>query len=107
MEQMYLGESPCEEDCAQVGSPNYYERAMRELRAYRAQLIRQHGEPPAGARYKITRNGHDFGDYHAVEILFDEKDEAATAYAFKVEADMPGEWDAEARAELGLAVEGE
>ena len=95
-----IGSSPYDEDCAQVGTPDYHEKVARECRAFKGQLIRQFGEPPAGAAVGIKSFPHDFGTYHEVVCYFDTEDEAATKYAFSLENDAPANWDAIARAEL-------
>ncbi len=101
-EKLYLGPTPPEESCAQVGRPNYREQALKECRAYMRQLVRVFGEPPSGARFALTSEAHDFGTYYEVVIQYDVEDEPASAFAFRVEANLPAEWDAQAREELGL-----
>ncbi len=102
LEKLYLGPTPAEEDCAQVGRPNYRDQALKECRAYMRLLKRVFGEPPSGGRFALTREAHDFGTYYEVVIQYEEQDEEASAFAFRVEANLPAEWDAQARAELGL-----
>ena len=102
LEKFYLGPTPAEETCAQVGSPNYHEQALKECRAYTQQLARHFGEPPPGARFTLTREIHDFGTYFEVVVQYDPEDEAAHAFACRVEDDLPARWDALAREELGL-----
>ena len=101
-EKLYLGPTPAEESCAQVGLPNYRERALKECRAYLRQLVRVFGEPPAGARFALTSEAHDFGTYYEVVVQYDVQDEVASAFAFRVEANLPDEWDVQAREELEL-----
>jgi len=95
---------PTEEDCAQVGAADYHARARREARAYIGQILRHYPEPMFGD-ITIKRNAHDFGEYLSIQIRFDDDDEQSCAWAFDIEADRLGvlrEWDAIARAELGL-----
>ena len=66
-----LGSSPSHEDCAQVGSEGYAQRAPRECRAYIGQLRRLFGEEPDGARLSIKSNPHDFGTYFSAVCYFD------------------------------------
>ena len=99
---MELGPTPLEESCAQVGADNYFEQARKECRAYIAQLRRVFGAEPEGARLVIRGNSHDFGTYYEVAVKYDCDDEKATRYAFKLEAEQPATWDAEAKAELGI-----
>ena len=97
-----LGPTPAEEACEQLGPHYDAVRARQECRAFIAQLRRTFGEEPAGARLRVTSNAHDFGTYHEVECRFDGDSEGAAAYAFRCESEGPQQWDAVARAELGL-----
>lgn len=100
-----IGPTPCNEDCQPVGMPTYDPmRAMAECRAFKAQITRALGEPPPGACLTITRNPHDFGTYYEVAVRYEDQDEEATDWAYRVEAEAPEDWDAEARRELGIEV---
>ena len=48
---------------------------------------------PAGARLRITRNPHDFGDYFDVVVEYDPNVRDAVEYAFKLESEAPSRWD--------------
>lgn len=96
MEILEIGATPYEEDCYQVGCDNYAEKARIQCVAFKAQLIRQFGEPPEGARLYVKSNPHDFGNYYEVAVKFDSMDETAVDWAFKVEGNLPAKWDAEA-----------
>jgi hypothetical protein len=101
-DELFLGSTPAEEDCAQVGSDDYARRARKECAAYIAQLKRQHGEPPNGARLKIKANPHDFGTYYEVVVVFDDQFPEAVTYAFDLERIDCPTWDDKAKEELGL-----
>lgn len=101
-EKLYLGPTPPEEPCAQVGWLNYREQALKECRAYIRQLKRDFGEPPPGARFALSQEMHDFGTYYEVVVQYDTEDEEASVFAFRVEANLPSTWDAQAREALGL-----
>lgn len=101
-ETMTLGPVPAEEDCAQVGQAGYREQALRECRAYKAQLVRQFGEPPEGAGLAVRGHAHDFGTYYEVEVSFQGDNEQAMDYAFRCEGEAWGNWDETAKRELGL-----
>lgn len=88
-----LGATPCDEPCAQVGSPDYYEKAMVECRRYRDLLLKRFGEPPEGARFGIKSFPHDFGSYHEVVVVFEIENEKAKEYAYNVEANLPARWE--------------
>lgn len=99
-----IGDCPCDENTGlDLDDPDYRRKARIQCNAYISQLKRMHGEPPEGVRYVITWNPHDFGTYADVEIIFDDEKEDANAYAWKVEADLPGEWDEQAKLELEKA----
>ena len=77
--------------------------ARKECRAFIGQLRRQFGvEPTDSTRLIVKSNPHDFGTYHEVAVCFDEDDEAAVEYAYKLEGSLPEYWDDEARVELGI-----
>ena len=94
-----LGSVPSYEDCAQVGSEGYGQRARRECQAYINQLRRLYGEEPDGARLSMKSNPHDFGTYYSVVCYFDGDNKQAADYAYRCEAGTDT-WDAEALSEL-------
>lgn len=100
MDDIYLGESPCDEDCAQVGSDGYGLRARAECQALIHQIRRQLGPEPSGAALCIKGENHDYGRVYSVHCKFEETNEIAVAYAFKAEAEYPQKWDKEAKQEL-------
>lgn len=112
MDSITFDATPTDEKCAQVGTPDYYERAQVECQVYRRQLIRMYkaehnGEGlPEGCALKITSNAHDAGTYHEVGARFDADNEAAMEAAFWFDGNIPSHWDAEARAELEELIPG-
>ena len=100
MDYLSLGPVPSSEDCAQLGAEDYGPSSVRECTEFIGQLIRQHGEPPMGARLTRKAFPHDFGTYHEVCVIFDEASEDAVAYAYRLEAETPETWDAAAVREL-------
>jgi len=104
-DSLNLSPTPIGEDCAQLGDVDYSSRARRECRAFIQQLIREFGEPPAGASLQISHNPHDFGTYLEVEVQFSDTDEEASEFAYRVEGRLPEFWDEEARKELGIESE--
>lgn len=95
-----IGSSPCDEPCAQVGSENYHENARKEGKAFINQLRRQFGPEPASASLRIKGFPHDFGTYHEVVCYYDSSDDVGADYAFRLESEMPAEWDQQAKQEL-------
>ena len=97
---LYIGSSPIDEDCVQLGSADYRPRVMTALRAYINQLKRQF---PKGD-FRIKSHEHDFGTYYVVEAYYDEDtDDGRREAAFDAEAGSPAEWDANAKAELSAS----
>ena len=97
---IYIGATPCDEECAQVGSPDYHTRMLRESKAFIKQLRRILGNEPDGARLFVKAQSHDFGTYHEVVCEYDDAKPASLDYAIKCEAQCPATWDAEAKKEL-------
>jgi hypothetical protein len=102
-----IGSYPSAENCAQVGTVEYFDRARKECRAYISLLHRKLGDEPPGASLAVKSNPHDFGAYLSVVCYFDSDNPAAADYAFKCEAEGPEEWDKIARQELNLKPESE
>ena len=103
MEYMEIGSAPYEEDCAQVGTPNYYENARKEMNAYINQLNRMFNEfDNQQITFKQKWFNHDFGTYGEVCIYWDTDNAEADVYAYEIESTLPGFWDEEAKKELGI-----
>lgn len=95
MRQDYIeiGPGPCNEECAQVGSPNYRTNALRECQTY-IQAIRNYlGQEPDGALLSYKWFPHDSGSYVEVVCFYDIENEQAREYAFKCEAKAPMTWE--------------
>ena len=92
-----IGSSPCDSECAQLGDDGYHSRAMVECSALIAQIKRELGSEPEGAFLKIKNCPHDFGSYYDVICVFDTENAKARNYAFKCESDTPMRWDEVAR----------
>ncbi len=87
-----IGSTPCDEECAQVGTANYSEKAKEECARFIRTIRRVCGEEPEGASLAIKSFPHDFGTYHEVVCWFDEEIEDSIDYAFFVEAYTPCTW---------------
>jgi hypothetical protein len=88
-----LGPTPSEELCAQVGEPDYPEKAVAECRRF-IQLLRQKfGPEPRGAWLTTKWFPHDFGSYCEVVCHFDTDSEESVEYALCCEAEMPATWE--------------
>lgn len=103
-EYVYLGSTPGDEDCAQVGSDDYGQRSRAETLAYVRQLRRivaaEGRTIPEGASLVIKREPHDFGQYTEVVVRYDLDEADAEEFAYWLEGILPANWDAEALAEL-------
>jgi hypothetical protein len=99
---LYIGESPSDEDCASVGSEDYARRARIECRAFINQIQRKLGPPPEGVRLFIKSNPHDYGNYYAVEVSFDGDDREQSEYAYACECGGGEHWDREALKEIAV-----
>lgn len=95
-----VGSSPYEEDCAQVGSDDYIEVAIKECKVFINQIRREFGEEPAETELKIKSFNHDFGTYYEVVCYYNKNNEESLRYALKCENDCPLKWDKEALLEL-------
>jgi hypothetical protein len=100
-----LSPTPVEEPCAMVEpTGDYMPRMKAECRAFVHQLERTFPQAiEAGCSFRIKSNTHEFGQYLEVQVRFDDDDEHQTHWAFMIEADLPEQWDDEARAELAAA----
>jgi hypothetical protein len=96
---VYLGCAPAEEECAQVGSPDYEDRAKRECLAYIEAIRAVCGPEPEGAKLKIKRDIHDFGSYLEVACEYDTENRTAAEYAARCDDHAPTTW-----AEAGVTV---
>jgi hypothetical protein len=93
IDNFYLGPVPAEEDCAQVGDPDYNMKATREMNAYIGQLQREFSDYADYGLFRIKWQNHDFGRYGDVVFVFDDETEGALDYAIKVENNTPMNWD--------------
>ena len=87
-----IGSSPCDEECAGVGKPEYMEKAREECRRYINQLRAQFGVEPEGARLRIKSNPHDFGEYLEVVCYYNSDLPDSEEYAFKCEGEAWPTW---------------
>jgi hypothetical protein len=104
LDYINLGSTPSDEDCAQVGSPDYQNRANKELDTYKAQLERMFPgwETHKNLKFKKMWFPHDFGSYGEIVITFDSDNELEAATAIEIEWNTPTSWDEEARKELNI-----
>lgn len=98
---VYIGSTPCDEPCQQVGMPEFSaDVARRECIAFINQLRRQFGQEPDGAELRIKTERHDFGSYPEVVCYYDDDNQASVDYAFRCEGETPTNWDMQAIIEL-------
>jgi len=100
-EYMVAGASPYDEDCAQVGTKDYVEKAHIEIQAYLNQLHRLFPDAEAkGIDFRSKRFDHDFGSYYEVCMYWNTNNEVADEYVYIIESNLPSNWDEEAKKEL-------
>ena len=87
-----IGAAPNEEDCAQVGGPDYARRARAECERYIKAIRAKLGPEPEGAELRIKLNAHDFGNYLEVVCDFDADNLESRAYALAAEEHAPSTW---------------
>lgn len=90
-----IGSTPCDEDCAQVGSRDYARRAKKECEEFVRLIRKVCGTEPEGARLATKSFEHDFGTYYEVVCWFDDTIPDSIDYAFHVEANTPLTWKEE------------
>lgn len=91
--------TPCDENCAQVGSKDYLKRAKTEAKAYVNQLKRMLGPNPPGSFFQFVKCPHEFGTYLDLRFYFDDEDQLQVKYLMGVMSGF-NKWDKEARKEL-------
>ena len=100
---MNIGSTPAGEECVQVGTSDYYSKSMKEGKAFINQLTRMFGDPSEyNCSFRVKAFPHDFGTYHEVVVSYNDEDEDACQFAYKVEAEAPEYWDNEAKLELRI-----
>jgi hypothetical protein len=97
-----LGSTPTDEDCAQIGTDDYFEKSKKELRAYKSMLERLFSEKlkDSGVYLKIKIFPHDFGSYSEVCVVFDDENEKQIEIAYDMDNNIPSNWDDIAMSEL-------
>lgn len=95
-----IGPVPADEPCEQLGENYRPTVAWSECLTFIAQLRRTFGPEVGSAQLKVMSNQHDFGTYYEVVCWFQTNDEDGKRYAFNVEANMPLEWDKQAKEQL-------
>lgn len=89
-----IGPVPGEEDCAQVGEPDFRKQATKEVDAFIDMLYRLFPDAlDHNVIFKPKWQRHDFGSYVEAAILFYYEDEDSTSYAYNVERNVPAFWD--------------
>ena len=105
---LYIGPTPSDESCVQVGDENYREKATIELDAFINQLYRHFGQEfieNNGIYLKKKWNSHDFGTYGEIVVVFDDSNDESVNAAFHIESNCPENWDEDAVIELEKAFE--
>lgn len=82
-----IGIVPHAEDCTQNNPNTDYLPAQRREASLFAQQIRRYYPEPENGYLAVKRFPHDFGSYYEVCAVFDDEDEAATNWAYDIEAE--------------------
>lgn len=111
-ETIYLGSSPPEEECAQVGQDDYPSKARKECRAYINQLHRflaskghVRNELPEDFVLMAKSEPHDLGSYLEVVVRFNPEDEKSWELAMLLDGEGPSNWDEDAIKEMNRPTE--
>jgi len=90
-----LGGAPANEDCAQLGQTDDFDRLNRlEVKLYAVAMQARFGPPPEGCSFVTITNRHDFGTYHTLGLKFDEavRYEPEVIDYFRAVEDGLGSW---------------
>lgn len=104
LQDVFVGLAPSNVTAPRVGTPGYYWRAWHGCRALVNQLRRTVGREPHGCRLHTKENRYEFGTQLTVNCAFPAGDKRGQAYAARCIECLPADWDAEARAEIGLDI---
>lgn len=91
MENLDVGPTPSDEDCAQIGDSDYYDVAKSECRRYMTGLTLLF-PPPIDAYFKIQGNPHDYGVYFSVAGRFNPENNDHLNWCRNLERDLPKTW---------------
>jgi len=102
-DELTISCTPLDEPCVQVGSDLYGKWARKECRAFLNQCYRLLDAtfPETHVTLRIVSFPHDFGTYMEVVARYSEDNEEAVEQAYWLESHTPGEWDEDAKKELG------
>lgn len=82
----YIGSSPCDEECAQVGAANYHELSKLELAAFKKGLEEKY-------KKELEDTGASFGIKEGEIVCFyDTHNQKACDFAYMVEGNTPATW---------------
>jgi len=88
-----LAPAPTEEDCAQVGTLGYRDRARAECARLIKLLREKFGPEPDGAQLSTKWFDHDFGPYCEVVCYYTPDIQASVEYALRCEDNLPATWN--------------
>lgn len=106
MEDLYIGDSPWDEKCLQVGKASSV--ALRTESIVFKRQIERYYPIPDGARLVVRGQSHEFGTYYSVFCVVDPEVETQVDWACAVESDeleKLSHWDEESKAEIQQAID--
>jgi hypothetical protein len=89
---IWLGPVPAEEECTDIGHPDYARRGKAECRAHIEAIRAVVGKEPEGARLVVRGQDHEFGRYFEAAVVYDGNNEAAADYASRCDEKGPRTW---------------
>ena len=88
-----LGSVPADEDCVQVGTPEYAKQWKPECERYIKLLKRKFPQYDLfNVKFAVQAFPHDFGTYHEVVIQY-VADTDGEEFAYFVEENSPTDWN--------------
>jgi hypothetical protein len=88
-----IGSTPYDEPCAQVGTPDYREKALAECKKFIQLLRKKFGPEPESAELRVKAFPHDFGTYYEVVCFYDTDSQESVDYALRCEGETPATWE--------------
>ena len=96
IDYIFIGSTPPDEPCLQVGTPECTTMAqLAECRRYIRKLRSFFGPEPPNTFLKVKSQPHDFGTYYEVVCYFDTEDDESIEYAYRCEGEGPQRWEEE------------
>lgn len=94
---LYLGPTPADEPCMQLGSKDWdLDKAREECKRYIQLLEKKFPGMPESCSFRVKVEQHEFGMSPEVVVSFDGAYPESVEYAFRVENNLPATWEDDA-----------